>query len=395
MNLSKLLSFEQGRITFFETLTKHPENWQQNPTPLCIVRKMLDKTSLEEKKILVLFNIEFLQVLVEERKINPENIYYIADNELEYLSAIKIFKVQSYKLSDFSVPALKKLIAGIVMKFDVVFSNPPYNSNIDIKILNEIIDIADEFVVVHPSTWILDLKDKSKLYQDFKNKISKNVKSLEFFNGNPIFNIGLFVPCMITHLGKSENANIDFFGDKFTVDTLSSITKFGSKWNNLIFPFYNKIFTYIKSNDGSVWSNKVDAKLNDSSKFYCQLAGIIGHANLSGENMIKHDFYTMVMKDSERNKGIRKIDSGGATLEFSSEVELNNFINYLKTDFARFTLALLKNKSDLHRGELEIIPWLDFTEEWDDDKLFAKFDVSQELQDYIRDFLPDYYGIRK
>ena len=53
------------------------------------------------------------------------------------------------------------------MKFDVVFSNPPYNSNIDIKILNEIIDIADEFVVVHPSTWLIDIKDKSKLYQDF------------------------------------------------------------------------------------------------------------------------------------------------------------------------------------------------------------------------------------
>jgi L-lactate utilization protein LutB len=56
---------------------------------------------------------------------------------------------------------------------------------------------------------------------------------------------------------------------------------------------------------------------------------------------------------------------------------------------------LLKNKSDLHRGELEIVPWLDFTEEWDDNKLFAKFDVSQELQDYIKDFLPDFHEIRK
>ena len=108
MNLPKLLSFEQGRIVFFETLTKHPENWQQNPTPLSIVRKMVDKTSLDDKKILVLFNIEFLQVLVEERKIDPKNIYYIADNELEYLGATKIFKVQSYKLNEFSVPALKK-----------------------------------------------------------------------------------------------------------------------------------------------------------------------------------------------------------------------------------------------------------------------------------------------
>lgn len=358
---------------------------------------MLDKTSLDDKKILVLFNIEFLQVLVEERRINPENIYYIADNDLEYLSAIKIFKVQSYKLNDFSVPALKKLIAGIDMKFDLVFSNPPYNSNIDIKILNEIIDVADEFIVVHPSTWILDLKDKSKLYQDFKTKLNKNIKSLEFFNGNPVFNIGLYVPCMITHICKSDKASIDFFGDIYDVDSLSKVTKFGEEWETLVKPLYEKVDNFIKSNNGSVWSNRIDTANSVNSKFYCQIAGIRGHVNLnsSGQNIVKDDFYTLILKDSDKNKGIRKVDSGGATLEFSSEVELDNFINYLKTDFARFTLALLKNKSDLHRGELEIVPWLDFTEEWDDEKLFKKFDVSQELQDYIREFLPDYYSIRK
>ena len=156
MNLHKLLSFEQGRIIFFETLTKHPENWQKNTTPLPIVHKMLDKTSLDDKKILVLFNIEFLQVLVEERKINPENIYYIADNDLEYLSAIKIFKVQSYKISDFTVPALKNLIVGLDMKFDLVFSNPPYNRGMDIKILNEITNHANEIVAIHPSISMIE-----------------------------------------------------------------------------------------------------------------------------------------------------------------------------------------------------------------------------------------------
>jgi hypothetical protein len=67
----------------------------------------------------------------------------------------------------------------------------------------------------------------------------------------------------------------------------------------------------------------------------------------------------------------------------------------LKTDFSRFCLAIYKTNSQLARGELALIPWLDFTASWDDEKLFEKFDVSQELQDYIRDFLPDYYGIRK
>ena len=356
---------------------------------------MLDKTSLHDKKILVLFNIEFLQVLIEERKFNPENIYYIADNELEYLSGTKIFKVQSYKLSDFTVPALKKLIEGIQMKFDLVFSNPPYNGNIDIKILNEIIDVSDEFVVVHPSTWILDLKDKSKLYKDFKNKISGNVKSLEFFNGNSVFNIGLFVPCMISHIGLSQKISIDFFGEKYDVETLNNVTKFGINWETLVKPFYNQIDNYIKSNNGSVWDKRISNSNVNFSKFHCQISAMIGNHCKNPNSLFKDDFYTLILKDSDKNKGIRKVDSRGATLEFQTELELNNFIDYMKTDFARFCLALLKNKSDTYCGEMELIPWLDFTEDWDDDKLFEKFDVSQELQDYIRDFLPDYYGIRK
>jgi hypothetical protein len=392
MNLSKLLSFEQGRITFFETLTKHPENWQQNPTPLCIVRKMLDKTSLEDKKILVLFNIEFLQVLVEERKINPKNIYYIADNELEYLSAIKIFKVQSYKLSDSSVPALKKLVLGLDMKFDVVFSNPPYNGNIDIKILNEIVDIADEFVVVHPSTWLIDRQGLSPLYNKFKNILDGKLKSVDFFNGNPIFNIGLFTPCVITHIDCKINTQtqVNYFGEMFQ-SNIYDISIFGSKYNSLIKPFTEKMKQNIT----------LKTSFSDDKKYLVQLAVIIGHSNDSknATTMLKDDFYTIVMKDSERNKGLRleikRKDDSRLIFSFNTEQEQDNFLNYLKTDFARFCLSMYKVHSNQRAGALNLIPWLDFTEEWDDDKLFAKFDVSQELQDYIRDFLPDYYGIRK
>jgi hypothetical protein len=392
VNLPKLLSFESGRIVFFETLTKHPENWQQNPTPLCIVRKMLDKTSLEDKKILVLFNIEFLQVLVEERKINPENIYYIADNELEYLSAIKIFKVQSYKLSDFSVPVLKKLIAGIDMKFDLVFSNPPYNGNIDIKILNEIIDIADEFVVVHPSTWLIDRQGLSPLYNKFKNILDGKLKSVDFFNGNPIFNIGLFTPCVITHIDCKINTQtqVNYFGEMFQ-SNIYDISIFGSKYNSLIKPFTEKMKQNIT----------LKTSFSDDKKYLVQLAVIIGHSNDSknATTMLKDDFYTIVMKDSERNKGLRleikRKDDSRLIFSFNTEQEQDNFLNYLKTDFARFCLSMYKVHSNQRAGALNLIPWIDFTEEWDDDKLFAKFDVSQELQDYIRDFLPDYYGIRK
>ena len=392
MNLHKLLSFEQGRIVFFETLTKHPENWQQNPTPLPIVRKMLDKTSLDDKKILVLFNIEFLQVLVEERKINPENIYYIADNDLEYLSAIKIFKVQSYKLNDFSVPALKKLIAGIDMKFDLVFSNPPYTNNLDIKILNEILDISKELITIHPSTWLIDCKYGTKFTVDFRNKINNKLASVELFNGNPIFNIELFVPIVITHISENNNGkiNVNFFNNTYAIDSIFDVSKYEDKWISMVKSFASSMQVF-----DNLVKNRIDCENPPSNKYFVQLARICGHANLTSEKMVKDDFYTMVMKTSDRNKGIRKTNQNPPTFAFDTETEQNNFIVYLKTDFARFCLSIYKNGVSLVGGELGLIPWLDFTEEWDDDKLFKKFDVSQELQDYIREFLPDYYGIRK
>lgn len=406
MNLEKLLSFEQGRLKFFETLTKHPENWQQNPTPLSIVRKMLDKTFLDDKKILILFNIEFLQVLVEERKINPKNIYYIADNDLEYLSGIKIFKVQSYKLSDFTVPALKKLVTGIDMKFDLVFSNPPYNGNIDIKILNEIIDVADEFVVVHPSTWILDTKEKAKLFSNFKNATDKKYKSLYFFNGNFVFNIDIFTPCVITHIDKNHNGEIDvnYFDESYTTESIFDVTKFSDKWIPLVREFKNKISQYINDNNGNMWERFKDNKTNNWSeqpnKVLFQLPmGRGGTYTNTTAKILRDDFYTFYSKEiseiTNKNCCDKVAFTGGTYYYFNSEIERNNFLQYLKSDFVRFCLSLSKLNKHYDRGEMELIPWLDFTEEWDDEKLFKEFDVSQELQDYIREFIPDYYGIRK
>ena len=282
------------------------------------------------------------------------------------------------------------------MKFDLVFSNPPYNDSIDIKIVNEIVDIADEVIIVHPSTWIFDMKGKTKLFNEFKTKIDNKVKSFEIFNGNNVFNIQLFVPVVITHIDNNidGDVSVDYFDDKYIASNINQVTKYGTAWSKEISSFYKTIIKFIETS-GTVWCNIAKIK-DDANLFYCQLADIRGTPNRSkvSNTMLLDDFYTMVQKKYELNYGIRKVDIK-TTFAFSTEKEMQNFINYLKTDFARFLLSFYKNSQNLHRGELEIIPWLDFTEEWDDDKLFKKFNVSQELQDYIRDFLPDFHGIRK
>lgn len=282
------------------------------------------------------------------------------------------------------------------MKFDLVFSNPPYNGNTDIKILNDIIDCANEWVVVHPSTWVIDDKNKTKLYVEFKNKLNKKVTSVDFFNGNPLFNIALYVPCMITHINQNldSSCDINYFGTHYSVENIFSINKYNSNWE-MVETFKNKILSEIATL-GHVWSHIVSPKNLDKSLFYCQLAGIRGNVNLksSSSDIVKDDFYTFVMKDYTTNLDVRK-DDIKCTFAFQTDIERINFLKYLTTDFARFCLSIYKTNSHLDRGELEIVPWLDFTEEWDDEKLFDKFDVSDELQTYIQDFLPDYHSIRK
>ena len=83
-------------------------------------------------------------------------------------------------------------------KFDLIFSNPPYNNNAHIKIFNKLIkeSIATEYVIVHPANWLIDLKGKENLFVDFKQTIFKKLKSVTMFNGNIVFDIGLHHPCV-------------------------------------------------------------------------------------------------------------------------------------------------------------------------------------------------------
>jgi hypothetical protein len=112
---------------------------------------------------------------------------------------------------------------------------------------------------------------------------------------------------------------------------------------------------------------------------YIQIARIIGHSNLKFKDMHKDDFYTLCMKDPKNNIGLRKNCKVNDLPVFKlDEVSLE----YLCCDLVRFCLSLYKNYSNIDTGEMSLIPK-------------QPIPISEELREYIRDFLPDYYGIRK
>lgn len=85
-------------------------------TPQPLIEEILNQIDLENKSILVMFNIEFVISLVYTYKVNPDNITFYADHE----NKIKIAKRLDVKY----ITELKTN-----MKFDVVLANPPYQDD--------------------------------------------------------------------------------------------------------------------------------------------------------------------------------------------------------------------------------------------------------------------------
>lgn len=386
---------------FWDKNFKEPQ-WQQNHTPFPLVKKMIDKVEdLDDKKIGVLFNLEFLEELVKERGVIPVNITFYADTEIEEAFARNVYKVKTVRFKEHTVKGLNK---AIMRKFDLVISNPPYNRGIDLNILNEIYDQADEFIIVHPSTWLMDNKCKNSAFNKVRDLVKDGLKEVTLFNGNKIFGIGLFVPCSITHIDKTKKHSsikvIDTINQsEYDYNDIFDIDRWGNKpqYNSL----KNKVLKFTKKNSFNKHSYK---EANIRKNVLVKTACIRGHVDLiSPQKMIKDDFFTIlskndgIVKDKERASKLlsETRDTFSSLFYFDKKCEAENFIAFCKTKLFMFCLSVVKINQNNHRGELNFVPWLDFTQNWNDEKLYKYFKLTQEEIDFIETNIPDYYGVNK
>ena len=371
--------------------------------------KFFDFINSETRSIGVLFNWEFIYTMLEEAAKNnyTDNIKftYFYDSEADknalnfngfdkYRFAKVNFEIEFVNISEFTeqnkdVKVIEKAMAG--KHFDIVFSNPPYNGNIDLKILQTMFDYADKIVFIHPATFLLDKKFKTKLYNDVRN--TNYLEKAIFVWGNMLFDIWLFCPLTISVWDKKHNSkNVEVIDTAITNSTytcdVNDISVHGEYFQKV------KHFLNCKSN---LQNNITDE--NELTDYSVKFALIRGHANvknnISGYN---EDFFTITAMDDELNKcdhTFRYLEHVGKSQRlhygFSSEAERNNFLSYCKTKVVRFLLSLIKINGALARGELKVIPWLDFTQEWNDKKLCEEFNIDEELWLYIDKFIPDYY----
>jgi len=267
-------------------------------------------------------------------------------------------------------------------KFDVVIGNPPYKQGLHLKFLDIALDISKEYVVfLHPSAIYLNKQPTRKSNDTIKvkNKLKNHIKSIDIFESKKYFpEIGVIVPLSISFIDKKHTQ------ETFTLyDSLKNKTFEYSDIDNIHLFGNSKEFLSLRKKINSE-DNLINHKNEENGNYYVNIPMIRG--GLEQGKYFSDAFYTFFTKNI-------KVESKGGNFFFSfpSKKEAENFIDYMKTKFARLCLALYKISFHQEGYEMLGIPWMNFKEEWTDKKLFNHFKLSIDEINFIEDNIPDYY----
>lgn len=72
---------------------------------------------------------------------------------------------------------------------------------------------------------------------------------------------------------------------------------------------------------------------------------------------------------------------------FPHKEQALNLISYIKSKFFRFTVLLMKNTQNAARGVYSLVPMQDFNESWTDEKLYAKYGLTEDEIAFIESMI--------
>jgi hypothetical protein len=284
-------------------------------------------------------------------------------------------------------------------KKDFIVINPPYKGGLHIEIFNKAFEELNDggtLICLHPSTPFINrkpTKDDGKT-QKIKEIVSKYKTRLTLVDGNKMFDAGFFTPLSITRVQKVLDekievvySHIDSNNKKVKVyDKLDDIFIHG---DDIVLKIRDRIFS------------KMDKSLEDfngrtdSSKkynFYIKTTSILGNIPKNGK--LNPDFFCLIYKSDENNfdKLLNdKFENGYNYIGCDDKKNAVNMFEYFKTKFVRFSISIYKLNQNLHRGELMAVPYMDFSQEWTDEKLFEHFGLEIEERNFINNYIQNWY----
>lgn len=332
----------------------------------------------------------------------PENYVFINDYTDDKWNSTNNLNLEISLKRLGSSFGFKNIIKLNKMNADFIIINPPFNEHENIFNKSfEILNNGGVLICIHPSTHFINRKPtkKSEKVQRQLDIVSKYKTRLTLVDGNKIFNAGFFTPLSITRVEKVLDEKIEVVYSHIdsnnkevkTYDTLNNIFIHG---NDIVIDIYNKIIPNINmSLETMLYRN------NNTSSNYIKLARISGHPPKPGETIINPDFFQIIYKANENDLDsiitstpIGKRDDGNQFNELIiKDTDNVNYIHsYLMTKFSRFCLSLYKNSANI-LSDLGAVPYMDFSQEWPDEKLFQYFDLNADEIKFINEYIPNWY----
>lgn len=313
------------------------------------------------------------------------------------------------------------------MKFDVIIGNPPYQISdggqgasakpIYHKFIENAIDMSPRYIsFIVPSRWFVGGKGLDKFRKQMLND-KRICKIVDFPHSKDCFpsvdikgGVNYFLwsrnyknNCeIITSKNGSKNNSkkrfLNEFGEIFIRDnnSISILNKVKIKNEKTMeeivssrkpfgFPTNFINFTETKSeNSIKIFANKkigfIDKNLIEvGSEFLSKYLVLITEASGSGEDKTVLSKPIITEKNSCCTETYIIIDS------FETKEKAINLSYYIKTKFFRFLVSLIKNTQHGTKKVYRFVPYLPMDKEWTDEKLYKRYNLTQEEINYIEE----------
>lgn len=387
------------RASMVSMYTMHEEimkKYLQNiSTPMKIVHEMIFQMGyIKNAKVLVFFNVEFVFYLVKVLGADVNTIFFVDDSIDNDGSSGKISSIKAGMLAELlNMPSANIVhhldLEKLNMKFDYVVGNPPYDS---LRALHQqffvkafgMLNDHGRIAFIQPANPYFNKKDTRKKRAELamQDIIREHCIEVHFKNEDVFENAQLGSKLAITYASPNKvgsDIKVVYQNGIKQISDLEGI-------NQLTIP--GEVYKTIR--------NKIDR--------FCQLSGNLYDANKNKTGICaklpkvrghagQTDFNTFIPAKSERTHYTYDNHDFGIPLNDASHLE--NFYDYLETDFARACLALVKMDINLTGGELRHVPMVDFSRTYAEDELFEMAGLNVEERDVLISLVPDYHKRRK
>lgn len=434
MEIKQIMSTPNGRRSFLDIISECAsgveKNWQDKATPDWVCREMVNcipdgVNGL--KRILVLFNAEFLEILVKEKKVDPRRVDFGYDSEIEGCFGKAVYGVNTFSVGK----SFKELCEALREKsgmYDVVFSNPPYQiadggykasaRPIYHNIVCHAIDYLNPRYVcmITPSRWMVG----GKGLNDYRSRMlsDRRVRMIQDFPGEKdVFKSVIIKGGVIYFLwdreydGPCEFNGIHRYLDEFDIvvrDNISvSILKKVLKKHPAGQFCDKKVLPQKPFGLRTFFKDWVPEGTPGSVKCYNRLKGknfrYVLENNIRDNHKILHKWKVLT---SRANGAGQECDNSGSktilsaflvckprelctetlivTGTFDTKTDSINYSFYMNTRFYRFMLSLRVISQDINKHKFSWVPdFKDYTVQYTDEDLYKHFGLTKHEINHI------------